>query len=240
MKGDENLAHWLPSSFIAFIPGLLWVWYFYKKDIYEPEPKVNILKVFLAGVLSVLPAAAMERAILLTYPGHQIPQGYFDLLIFSVLVVGLIEEFWKYAAVRYTVFQTREFDEHPMDGLIYGVTAGLGFAALENLFYTTNYGYGTGIVRAVVTCLAHASFSGVVGYHMGRAKMNPAQRNYLLLKGLFLASLLHGIYDFLFLSHILPLIGTVPILIFITWQLFRRFQVAQIESPFNPRNRRNN
>lgn len=233
------MTHWLPSTLVAFIPGLLWVWYFYKKDLYEPEPKINILKVFVAGVLAVLPAAAMERAVLFTYPHRQIPSRYFDLLIFSIFVIGLIEEFWKYAAVRYTVFNSREFDEHPMDGLIYGVTAGLGFAALENLFYTNNFGIGTGAVRAVVTCLAHASFSGVVGYHLGLAKMTPAKGNYLMVKGLFLASALHGIYDFLFLSKIMPLIGTVPILIFITWQLFRRFQVAQVESPFNPRNRRN-
>lgn len=228
----------LSSTLVAFIPGLIWVWYFYKKDIFEPEPKVLILKVFVTGVLTVLPAAAMERLILFTYPGRQIPKQLFALLLFTIFVVGLVEEFWKYVAVRYTVFNTKEFDENPMDGLIYGVTAGLGFAALENLFYTINFGIGTGVVRAVVTCLAHASFSGIVGYHLSLAKLEPDNSTYLILKGLILASILHGIYDFLFLSKLLPIVGTVPILIFITWQLFHRFKVAQDQSPYNPRNKR--
>jgi len=234
------LAKLLPAALIAFIPGLLWVWYFYKKDIHEPEPKLYILKVFLYGALTVFPAAAMERAILYTYPNHQMPTGYFSLLLFAIFVVGLVEEFWKYAAVRYSVYHTQEFDEHPMDGLIYAVTAGLGFAAFENLLYTTSFGLGTGLVRAVVTCLAHASFSGIVGYNMGLAKMNPERERAFIIRGLFLASLLHGIYDFLFLSRILPLAGTVPILIFITWQLFRRFKVAQEHSQFKVRNKNEN
>ena len=227
----------LPAALIAFIPGFLWVWYFYKKDIHEPEPKFNILKVFLFGALTVFPAAAMERIIIMTYPNQQMPTDYLGILIFSIFVIGVVEEFWKYAAVRYSVYNTREFDEHPMDGLIYGVTAGLGFAALENFFYTMSYGYGTGLVRAVVTFLAHASFSGIIGYNMGLAKMFPEKERYFLFRGIALASLLHGIYDFLFLSRIMPLAGTIPILIFIVWQLFRRFQVAQAESQFKLRNK---
>lgn len=232
------MSNWLANSLIAFVPGLLWVWYFYKKDIYEPEPKLYILKVFLVGALTVLPAAAMERMIMFFLPDRQMPKEVIPLLFFSIFVIGIVEEFWKYVAVHSTVYQSQEFDENPMDGLIYGVTAGLGFAALENLFYTTNFGLGTGAVRAVITCLAHASFSGIVGYHLGLAKMEPAKSNYLIVKGIVLASILHGLYDFLFLSKILPILGTVPILFFITWQLFRRFQVAQIESPYNPHNRR--
>jgi len=227
----------LPAVLIAFIPGFLWVWYFYKKDIHEPEPKLYILKVFFYGALTVFPAAAMERIILLTYPNRQIPSEYFSLLLFAIFAIGLVEEFWKYTAVRYSVYHTREFDEYPMDGLIYGVTAGLGFAALENLFYTVSFGVGTGVVRGVVTCLAHASFSGIVGYNLGLAKMNPLREKYFIVRGLVLASILHGIYDFLFLSKILPLAGTAPILILVTWQLFRRFKAAQEQSQFRIKNK---
>lgn len=237
MKGDKPLVELIPAALIAFIPGLLWVWYFYKKDIHEPEPKIYIIKVFILGAISVLPAAAMERAILYLYPNRQMPTDLFSLLLFTIFVVGLVEEFWKYAAVRYTVYNTREFDEHPMDGLIYAVAAGLGFAAMENLFYTTSFGYGTGLVRAVVTTLAHASFSGIVGYNLGLAKMNPQRETYFIVRGLILASILHGIYNFIFLSRILPVVGTVPIFILIVWQLFRRFKSAQERSPFRLENR---
>ena len=226
---------WTVPVLLAFIPGLFWVAYFYHQDIYEPEPKWFIIKVFFLGALSVLPAAGLEKLILLFLPQQQIPEDHLSLLAFCFLVIGLLEEISKYLAVYYLMYKNPEFDEQPMDGLLYGVTAGLGFAALENFFYAANFGLATGAVRAVVTSLAHASFSGIMGYNLGLARLLPSKSVYFIVKGLVLAVLLHGLYDFVFLSRILPWITTAPLIFLMIWQLFRRFQAARLDSNFRGR-----
>ncbi len=49
-----------------------------------------------------------------------------------------------------------------------------------------------GVVRITITALAHAAFSGVMGYFLGRAKFERMGRGWLPL-GLCLAALLNGV-----------------------------------------------
>jgi RsiW-degrading membrane proteinase PrsW (M82 family) len=56
-----------------------------------------------------------------------------------LVVVGPVEELCKFGAVRLGVYRSLYFDA-PIHGLVYSVTASLGFASLENLFYVFQYG----------------------------------------------------------------------------------------------------
>ena len=94
------------------------------------------------------------------------------MLLAAVFGVGLVEEFFSYWAVRRVAYDHPEFNE-PVDGIIYAVSCGLGFAAFENMLYASTLGLGVGMVRAVLTSLVHASFSGIVGFGMGVAKFAP-------------------------------------------------------------------
>ena len=105
----------------------------------------------------------------------------------------------KYAVVRYTIYMSREFDE-PMDGIVYMMACGTGFAVWVN--YHRALGPGPlGLssrrraAQAVVTTLAHASFAGALGYVMGRAKFSRRSapvRGILLMLGLLGAAVLNG------------------------------------------------
>jgi protease PrsW len=115
----------------------------------------------------------------------------------SIFIVGFVQEFLKYAAVRYTVFNSVEFDER-VDGIIYGAAAGLGYATMTNLQYIMDnggVGLGVGAIQVAITALAHASFSGVVGYFLGRAKFENMGPFWMPL-GLTLAAVLNGIVTF--------------------------------------------
>ena len=79
--------------FIASIgPGLVWLWLFYRQDRYEPEPVRKILKVFLAGLLLVIPAGLLEQI----WRGqivNSIRDGdWVSFLGLAFLVIALIEE----------------------------------------------------------------------------------------------------------------------------------------------------
>ena len=104
------------------------------------------------------------------------------LFLISFLIVGLGEEGAKSLLLYKLHINDIEVNE-AVDPLIYGIAIGLGFATAENLFYTIIYGYQTGIYRAVITTLAHASFTGFFGYYFAKYLFQNKNKIYLI-KGL--------------------------------------------------------
>jgi RsiW-degrading membrane proteinase PrsW (M82 family) len=124
-----------------------------------------------------------------------------ERLLLAFLVIGLAQELCKYAAVRYTVYLSREFDE-PMDGVIYMTAVGVGFATHQNVRFLGGIDgevfLSVGTASIVVTTLAHACFAGVLGYAMGRAKFatgGAAKRSLTLFLGLVAAAFLNGAFQ---------------------------------------------
>ncbi|NLA30399.1 MAG: PrsW family intramembrane metalloprotease [Methanomicrobiales archaeon] len=183
---------------LALGPGVFWTWYFYRRDRFEPEPAALVIKIFLLGALVTLPVAFIE--------------GLFGLFIASPLVMGvivapIIEECGKFQVVRRIAYRNIEFDE-PMDGIVYAASAGLGLASLENVLYvftaymtSPSLAVGTIIARAIFSVPGHALFSSVWGYALGRAKFMAAEhRGAVVIRGLILGMVLHGIFNLLLFS----------------------------------------
>jgi RsiW-degrading membrane proteinase PrsW (M82 family) len=211
------------------LPGLLWVWFFYRHDRFEPEPKRLLYRVFLQGMAGVFLAALLElplRSLLL-----QVQGSLLGLFLVSMVGIGLVEEGVKLFLVYRSVFRKPEFNE-VLDGIIYGTTAGLGFAALETFLYVIRFGLEVAPPRALLTTLAHASFTGLAGYYLGLAKMGPvARQRWRIAGGLALATLLHGLYDFLILSRLAPL-GALAVVAFSYSALAACIRKARRLSPF--------
>ncbi|MHC4472397.1 MAG: PrsW family intramembrane metalloprotease [Planctomycetota bacterium] len=126
--------------------------------------------------------------------------GWTRDLLDAFLVTGLGEELAKLAAFFVGAFLHRELDE-PLDGIVYGVAAGLGFASVENVVYQLQLDDSKIIVlRAFTATLGHVAFTGSMGFFFGLAKLSRTGRGALLMvAGLGLAVLFHGLYDiFLF------------------------------------------
>lgn len=214
---------------VSLIPGVLWVIYFYRKDIYDKEPARLVAKAFVVGALMIIPAGLVEapfRGVFTNPPSLPI------LLLASVFGIGLVEEFFKYLAVRKTVYDLADFNE-PMDGIIYAVSAGLGFAAFENVLYTASYGLSVGVVRGGLTSLVHASFSGIVGFNMGIAKFAPKSiEGPLIVRGLITASVLHGLYDFLLMTGLMNFYLTLLVVVLLYAGLIGKIRTALHASPF--------
>lgn len=181
---------------LSILPGLFWVWYFARQDR-EREPLHMLLRTFFAGALSVLPAVLLEmplRSILST--GDRI------FVLLALLAVGFVEEGVKLLAAYRAAFISPHFNE-AVDGIIYAITAALGFAATENLFYTVRFGAQVAVVRSVVTSLAHASFAGVYGVAAGRVHMGLGSKKNIFVS-FIIAALLHSFYDFIVVEGVLP------------------------------------
>lgn len=203
VAGLDRPVHLGPAfaGFMACIPAAFWLGFFYLMDRHEPEPKQLVVGVCVLGALVAAPLADFVHSvavpqIALEQPG--LSAFSVDRILYAVLVAGLAQEMCKYAVVRYTVYMSREFDE-PMDGIVYMMACGTGFAVWVNFHRLSGQGHqvflSTGAAQAVVTTLAHASFAGALGYVMGRAKFSRRSaplRGALLMAGLLGAAVLNG------------------------------------------------
>ena len=107
---------------LAVAPATLLLKYVLVRDKYKHEPMRLIAITFLLGGLGIIPATIIELLL-----------GSGNILVTAFLSVAVVEETVKYLAVRVKAYRSSNFNE-VMDGIVYGVAAGLGFATVENIF----------------------------------------------------------------------------------------------------------
>jgi RsiW-degrading membrane proteinase PrsW (M82 family) len=182
---------------LALVPAGLWLVFFYSQDRKEPEPKRVVLRVFLFGAV-MASGAGLRLVGDLFRVGEWLQVNPWLRLGGLILIVGFTQEFLKYFAVRYTVFPTADFGDR-VDGIIYGVAAGLGYATALNVEYViSNQGVVlfVGSLRMVDTALAQASFAAVTGYFLAGAKYGN-RPVWWVPAGLTTAAILNGLVAFL-------------------------------------------
>lgn len=161
------------------LPTALWLWLFLRRDR-DPEPRRLLARTFAYGMLAWAVAAAWQGGLGLAGAG-----------LLAALAVAATEETGKLLAAG-TAFREPTFDHH-LDGLMYAVTAALGFALLENVSYGLTYGAGAALQHGLLTTLAHALFSAPLGYGLARARFGEGRG--WRLRGLLLAVILHATFN---------------------------------------------
>ena len=237
MQLDSNLMA------LAIIPGLLIIIYVYKKDKVEKEPVGLIIKIILLGVLSCFAAAYLEMFESQFLP--QYPQGSLEYaLTTSFCMAAFVEEIVKFLAMKIGSWRYPGFN-YRFDGIVYGVSAAVGFAIYENINYVAMYGLQTAIVRAFTAIPLHAFcgvFMGVIYSYSKKAAIlgnRGASIGYTLL-ALLVPMLIHGTYDtFAFLGEQ----GTIPLLVFVVIlyiaaiSTIKRMSAADYRAGFYPQAR---
>lgn len=182
---------------VAAAPGIAICIYIFYRDVYNKEPKLNLIVSFILGALAILPAIELE-----TYFSKGLIDGSVGAVaIFAFLVVGLSEEFCKFIGLRLYSYNQKQFDE-PFDGIVYSLMISMGFATVENIMYVTKYqaamgnGLEIGLQRMFLSIPAHATFAVIMGYFIGKAKFDLKNSFMLTLMGLAAATFFHGAYDF--------------------------------------------
>jgi RsiW-degrading membrane proteinase PrsW (M82 family) len=181
---------------LALAPVVAIIWYFLFLDRFNKEPFKMLLLTFLVGILSILPAMALE------WLGMMYTNKLPNLLghwLNAFVVIAFSEELAKYMFLKWFAYRSSHFDE-PFDGIIYALMVSMGFAALENIMYVLNGGITVALMRMFTAVPAHATFAVLMGYWVGRAKMENKPK--LALLGLASAVLFHGLYDFFLLAEL--------------------------------------
>ncbi len=194
---------------LAFLPPILWLLIYLREDLH-PEPFRVLLLAFVGGIAAGIVALIVERGVMWGIDANK------QFFIFFA-AIALIEEYAKYLSVKFLILNQPDFNE-PIDAMIYMVTAGLGFAAIENVLFLLAQIYdpvlllGENLIagaqlsaaRFVGANLLHALASAVVGYFLARAWFRPRRHHWVAL-GIFLAALLHVGFNYLIIvKDILP------------------------------------
>ncbi|MBD3361097.1 PrsW family intramembrane metalloprotease [Candidatus Peregrinibacteria bacterium] len=201
---------------LSILPAIILLWYFEKQDKGRKEPRKLKWKIFGWGILATVIAAVIELNLedFYFYIGID-PIKHFWLYIFlgSFVTAALVEEALKLWIVKTHVFRNKHFDE-VMDGITYTIIASLGFATLENILYVLGLGYGIAIVRALISVPAHALFSGIMGFYIGKSRFAvPSESSKLLWKGFGIAIFYHGLFNFLLFTRSALVFLVIPLMI---------------------------
>lgn len=199
----------------AIAPAAILLLLFYKVDKFEPEPIKLLIKLYVLGMLSVIPVLIME-IILQSLNVFTLLDNDLMNLYDALVVAGFSEELYKWMIVIIFVFKSREFDEY-IDGIIYCVFVSLGFATVENILYVLEGSYTVAITRAILSVPAHMLFGVSMGYYLSLSRFSTSKKakNRYMALALFIPVLLHGAYDYILMSSIPYLI--VAFIPFVIW-----------------------
>lgn len=234
---NENVAAIISANInliLAFLPPILWLLFYLREDRH-PEPKLLLILTFVGGMASAFLAMVAELLLLgregLVFGVFGIAQTPF----FFFLVIGFVEEYAKYLPVKFLVINKKEFDE-PVDGMIYMMTAALGFAAVENALFAFPFFFSMVedvlhvlpltseniLLSLDVTAnrflganLLHALSSGIVGFFLARRWFHPHRYHFVGL-GIIVASLLHAGFNYLILTREVLTQGTFYIILLLS------------------------
>lgn len=215
---------------MAIAPAVAIIWFVYSRDKYDKEPVNMLILAFVFGLMSIIPAVIGSGM------GGQffyVSSNPIMTAIYAFGVIALSEEFAKFIFLRFIIFKRPEFDE-PYDGIIYSVMIGMGFATFENFLYVADGGLETAILRMFTAVPAHAVFGVAMGYWVGLAKFDRLRRKEYLMKGLAVAVILHGAYDFFLMQSNIPglfVLSFIGLYAAIRWSLKAIRQHREI-SPF--------
>lgn len=201
---------------VAIAPTAALLIFIYQKDRYDREPPYLLFKVFLFGILSVIPVYYIEKFL----SGIAYHPGPFYT---AFAVAGFTEEAAKLLIVRASAYDSKYYNEK-LDGIVYAVFASLGFATAENFLYVftsrTAYLY-TGITRALFSVPAHMLFAITMGYYLSLSKYSQGRaiRKIFMLEALLIPLILHGTYDYILFSKTYSFLPVFLIFVIYLWKV---------------------
>lgn len=200
----------------ALLPALILGLYIWRKDA-QPEPTRWLVRAFLAGIGICIPVAFVEHLISGMLFASGSPTTLFGTTIEAFFVAAVPEEAAKLLALWLVLRKNPYFDER-FDGIVYAVFVGLGFAAIENVFYVFQSGdewASVAVMRALMAVPGHYAFAIMMGYyytmyHFVRRTPGNALKIFLV------PVLAHGVYDSIAMSgSVDPVAGAISFIVLV-------------------------
>jgi len=193
---------------LGIIPSSVWLLYYLKKDLH-PEPKKQILIIFLWGAFITIPVFFVQYGAtkLLEFTNFSVP---IKTILQWFVVIAFTEELFKFLVVRIKIIGNSVLDE-PLDLMLYMVVSALGFAAIENILYLLTPTGQMSIddvisrtliiffIRFVGSTFLHTLCSSILGYSLAMSICNPNRKYAYIILGIVIATFFHGLYNLSFI-----------------------------------------
>ncbi len=160
----------------AVAPALLFLWLVIATDE-RPGPPLRVWSAFFLGAASIsllgLARAPFAKIVVLAGADHP----WLGLLLHSLLGVAAPEEIVKVLVILAVGLRSRSRGIDPMDTVVYGAAAGLGFAAYENLAYLVQHAdiwRSLAALRSVLTVPFHGALGIIAGAYLAIARSGTA------------------------------------------------------------------
>ena len=185
----------MSTLLITITPSIVILCYFFLSDKFK-EPKKTIALVFILGVLICFPAGILNTFMADNFGNAD------DIndLTYSFFGPAWTEEILKFLILYLIVLRRNEFNE-PMDGIVYGVVASLGFATYENYDYVFRLAEIWSIApeqmavwRSYSAVPMHGLNGCIMGFYFGMYAFS-ADKKYLY-RSLYIPYLMHGLYNY--------------------------------------------
>ena len=198
----EATLNYYYVSIYAIIPVALVMFYVYKKDKFPEPPRVVFITIFL-GISTIFPSSLLIPIV------EEVGNNYHNTLTAenfyqSFFRAAFLEETLKFLVITLYCLHLDEFDE-PMDAVVYGVAASLGFAVYENWEYVVSAlnkdGYDhavlVAVIRAISAVLLHALAGVMMGFFLIDAVFGKENHKLNMVLALLFPVCLHGFYNYI-------------------------------------------
>jgi RsiW-degrading membrane proteinase PrsW (M82 family) len=170
-----NLLESLPTvvGTAAVAPALLILWLVVAADE-RPGPPARVWTAFVFGAASISLLGALRAPFLSILAAPENP--WVAQLLRSLFGVALPEETVKILVIVAVSARRARFAD-PMDTVVYGAAAGLGFAAYENLAYLIQHAemwQSLAALRSVLTVPFHGALGIIAGAYLAIARSGTA------------------------------------------------------------------
>ncbi len=177
----------------SFTVPVAYVSFFYeRRHLSTLKMPATAMSFLYGGILGVFGAAVLEPILI----------G--ELTLGSMFLVGLVEEFVKIPGIMLIARHRRK--DLPLDGLVLGAAAGMGFASLESNGYafaaflasqgSVSTMVGMTFIRALLSPIGHGTWTAILASVLFRESEAARFRiNRKVLGAYLIVSILHGLWD---------------------------------------------
>ena len=229
----------------AILPAIIILLYVFKQDAF-PEPREIVIKTFIFGAAITIALdlfiGDFDRFSEKNLTGET--YFFFD----SFIRAAFLEEIFKMMIIVFYCTRKTAFDE-PMDGLVYGVAASLGYAAWENIDYVLFYWESgklfydpslyVAISRAFSAVPMHALCGVMMGFLISQALFEKKYNFYNLILALAVPVGIHGLWNYSLSSEVVSeqiAYITAFVIFFRAIVIFKNFKKGQLnKTMFNNR-----
>jgi len=242
------------------LPALIWLFFWTREDRENPEPIGMVALAFIGGIIAVFISLFIEKIIFginiySLFPSETVGQimNWFqeiaikknillDNFLMVIIFAPIIEEVSKFVIDYIFVLRSKEDDE-PIDPIIYMIATALGFAAIENVLFLIDpilennltYSIVTGNMRFIGASLIHTIASATIGIILSLNFFKRRfRRDMAVLFAIFMAILIHAIFNFFLIGSTrgsiitLEIIWASVIMILLIFEKIKKIRVEKI------------